>query len=235
MWYTKTMNQNGNAIFIILISVALFAALAFAFSSSTRTSTSFISDEQAKAYAHEIIAYGNDVKTAVKRLQLRGCSDTDISFENNIVVGYTNINAPDDKSCDVFDVNGGGISLKIPPDSLQNLDVQFNNFRYVGTTNVIDIGTIESDLILFLRTGSKNICNHVNALNHTDEINDDSPIEGGIQANSFAGSYPLLQTLGDDNDGASFTGKSFGCYKDNTETDTDGSAYYDFYYVLIAR
>lgn len=111
----KNTTQNGNAIALILIAVALFAALGYAFSNTSRTSTSFITDEEVHAYANQIIAYGTDVKSAVKRLQLRGCSDTEISFENPIsTINYTNANAPSDNSCHVFDSNGGGLQFQQP-------------------------------------------------------------------------------------------------------------------------
>jgi len=110
--------QNGNAIAMILVAVALFAALGYAFSNTSRTSNRFLSDEEAKAYANQIISYGNEVRQAVKRLTLRGCSDTEISFENNVVSGYTNPNAPTDKSCHVFDIAGGGINYNNPPKKL---------------------------------------------------------------------------------------------------------------------
>jgi len=118
--YNKAMNknttQNGNAIALILIAVALFAALGYAFSNTSRTSTSFITDEEVHAYANQIIAYGTDVKSAVQRLQLRGCDDTQINFENSIsLINYTNTTpSPTDRSCHVFDNNGGGLQFQQP-------------------------------------------------------------------------------------------------------------------------
>ena len=44
-----------------------------------------------------------------------GCEDTEISFENPVVSGYDNPNAPADERCHVFSVNGGHISFASPP------------------------------------------------------------------------------------------------------------------------
>ena len=136
----KQNTQSGNAIVIILIAIALFAALGVAFSNTSRTSSSFLSDEEAKAYANQIIAYGNDVKSAVKRLQLRGCSDTEISFENNIESGYENPNAPTNKSCHVFDIAGGGFNwISIPTNILESDHDTYNAYGQSFIANTIQV------------------------------------------------------------------------------------------------
>ena len=101
--------QSGIAIGPILFVVAILAVLASAIAAGSGAFNSDTSAVKAKAQASAILEYANEVKFAVDRLLAKGCADTQISFENPIVSGYTNPNAPSDKSCHVFDVNGGGI------------------------------------------------------------------------------------------------------------------------------
>lgn len=146
--------ECGNAIFMILLGVALFAALGYAFMGSSRTSTTLLTDEQATTYANQIIAYSNEVKNAVKRLQLRGCDDDEISFENNVVAGYENTNAPTSKKCHVFDIAGGGVSWG----NFQDLNAEDLIFT---ADNVIDnLGT--AHLILATQNIPDGVCAKLN-------------------------------------------------------------------------
>jgi len=87
---TPLKNERGNVIFLILIAIGLFAALSFSFSKGNRGSTTIIDKEQATLIATEIINYARSIKNAVHELQINGCDDTEISFENGITVGYEN-------------------------------------------------------------------------------------------------------------------------------------------------
>ena len=110
--------EQGNVFFYILIAVALFAALSYAVSRNNTGSTDIFTDEQAKLAAQEIIEYGNTVANAVQKLRLRGCSDTEISFENDIIDGYEN---GTNTSCQVFHVDGGDINwTSIPEERLES-------------------------------------------------------------------------------------------------------------------
>jgi hypothetical protein len=107
----KQRHQNGNVLFIILIACALFAALAYAVTKSSREPSSLATKEQATLNAAAVMQYFTRLNTTVSRLRLTSeCSDTQISFENNIVSGYTNPSAPADKKCNVFDPAGGGLA-----------------------------------------------------------------------------------------------------------------------------
>ena len=116
----RPINQRGIVIGPILFIVAILAVLAAAIAAGSGEFNSDISAVSAKAQASAILEYANEVKFAVDRVLAKGCTDTEISFENPIVSGYENPNAPSDKSCHVFDVNGGGIALMIPPLGSQN-------------------------------------------------------------------------------------------------------------------
>jgi len=112
--------QRGIAIAPILFVVAILAVLAMAIAAGSGAFNGDTSAVKAKAQATAILEYAEQVKMAVDRVRGHGCLDTEISFENPFVSGYTNPNAPSDKSCHVFDVNGGGIVWKTPPSSSQN-------------------------------------------------------------------------------------------------------------------
>lgn len=101
------------------------AVLASAIAAGSGAFNSDTSAVKAKAQATAILEYAEQVKMAVERVLEHGCTDTQISFENPIVSGYTNPNAPSDKSCHVFDVNGGGIVWKGPPAGAQS-SVDYN-------------------------------------------------------------------------------------------------------------
>lgn len=190
-------HEKGSAILWVLVAVALFAALNFAFNSNSRTSTSLLSDAEAEAYANQIIQYGNEVKSAVKRLQLRGCSDTEISFENDIVSGYENPNSPNDGSCNVFDIAGGGMSYRLADtkmlDESESAVTTYGLYNFAGDTRIPNIGTSIDGLSgneLYIATTAlkENICRSINKkLNNFDS--EGTPPISGLFANKFIGDY----------------------------------------------
>ena len=240
-------SQNGNAIVMILIAVALFAALSLAFTNTSRTSSSFIGDEEAKAYANQIIAYGNDVKSAVKRLQLRGCSDTEISFENNIVTDYVNPNAPTDQSCHLFNVAGAGLQWQSPPPSIEN-SATFSGWQPTGFFGLTGVATPSGNVACYVQTNpaecaelivflylaeNKNLCLKINNnLNITNPSNS-PPVSNTAgmghmytTAGAFTGTYDGSTSFHHVPD---IWGEPAGCFQYHATND------YFFYKVLIAR
>lgn len=211
-------NENGNAIFLIIMGVALFAALGYAFTSSNRSSTNLVTDEQATAYANQIIAYGNEIKQAVKRLQLRGCDDTEIGFDNNIFKfnNGTNItgnghnpNTNSDK-CRIFKVEGGGLMPRILPAQALSListspnSPQEGNWR-AWEASIENVGSDENEIVYVSGFISEKVCSKINQLlNVTDGS---IPIASGsiqIYAGSFnAGTWAVEPE---------FNGHSSFCY-----------------------
>lgn len=198
--------ERGSAILWILVAVGLFAALNFAFNSNTRTSTSLLDDTQAEAYANQVIQYGNEVKSAVKRLQLRGCSDIEISFKNNVVSGYENLNAPDDGSCDVFNIAGGGLTWK------QSI-TQF----YSGYIPMDSVKTSESELTLQVQNIETTTCHKINEI--LDVANSEDDLTDTITAttDNFVGAYDnttVTDISGDEI--LNFSGQTKYCRDDGT-------------------
>lgn len=223
-------SQTGSAIIWILIAVTLFAAIGVVMMRGTIGSTSTVSDEQAKIYAQQVIAYGNDIKAAIKRLQLRGCADTEISFQNDIDANYTNNNAPTDKSCHVFHPNGGGLSF------VDNKNVILHNPYFMGNSYIVGVGTSESELIMYGEV-DKATCIQINKILHG---NTDEPIYDHIGSVAywnnpakFKGTYSAAGTIAETSSWRD--GLTDACiFRD----DYSGSGYdddYQFYFTLIAR
>lgn len=197
-------NENGNVIVIILIAIILFGAITFVFTQNNRGAASMMSSAQADAYATEIIAYGNEVKQTVKRLLLRGCQDTEISFENNTESGYTN---GTDTNCQIFHINGGGRQWENPPTGSND----GSPYIFMGNTRIDDIGnTTASELALFLPNVTTQVCA---AINDRLELSiAPNPANGlGSQTNvKFTGAYASTNVLGTTT--TAHTGKSSFCY-----------------------
>lgn len=179
----KSDAQNGNAFLFILIGIVLFAALSFTVARGLRTQTaSSISEKDASLAAAEILDYAQRIQRAVDRVRRRGCSENEISFENEVVAGYENANAPNDNSCHIFHPNGGSVSYVIPKNEWLNITDANNATNssftdlfgawYIPRNNCVhDIGTGDSncfsepasvaDLTLFLPWLRAEICNEI--------------------------------------------------------------------------
>ena len=228
----KNNKQSGAVFVYILVAIALFASLSYFVSKDNRGSSDIFTEEQAKLAAQEIIEYGNTVAAAVQKLRLRGCSDTEISFENNITSGYVN---GTDTSCQVFHQDGGNINHQRIIERIRTADASNHDTRYSGGSNIINVGSTEPELFVFYRMNSKDICIAIN--NYAGIINnpDSPPGEVGLAGLGFTGTYLTAQTLGDDNDGANLAGKEYGCYEVIGNLDSNGNKQYDYYHVLLAR
>lgn len=103
----QASSERGSAIIWLFIAVALFGALAYAFMSGTRTSTAWLENEQAKAAATGGQDCMNTVDMATKRLEARGCGAL-ISYNSD---GSPSPDGPEDGSCSIYHVNGGGAKV----------------------------------------------------------------------------------------------------------------------------
>jgi hypothetical protein len=227
--------ERGNVLFYVLIGVTLLAALIYAVSQSGRGSVQQVNIEKAKLLATEILEYGNTVSTAVAQLRLRGCSLDKINFENDTVGGYVNAGAPSDKTCNIFDLAGGGVTFKKPPvEAVVNGGTQRQIFS--GEIEVAEVGTTCGDtpcddLVMFSGELTKDICIEIN-----NKLGISNPLGNPPEsAADTAGTSPYIgafgheETLGEEPDAAPIKGKTAGCYRD-----TGDSANY-FYKVLATR
>ncbi len=245
--------ESGSAIIWVLIMIALFAALSYTVAKSTRSNTSTMDEQQAALAATEILSYSRNVKDAVHRLQISSCSDTEISFENNTVAGYTNPNAPTDKSCHVFDMNGGGLRYTAPNSDW--LDNTYSSYSYYNETYFPDAGCVKGvgndsanyvndgidneELLLMTPWLKKDICIKLNENIGMRNVAGNPPRDSGrlwpADKSKFIGNYGDKFTIDSGRDDyAIASGKMNGCL----EADPGGSqpnAGYHFYQVLIAR
>ena len=232
-------NQNGSIFFYILIAIFLFAALTYFLSDSNRTNIATVSEEQAKVAAQEIIEYGDIVTNAVQKLLLRGCDETEISFEDNPTTAansfvYTNINSPTDNSCHVYNAAGGNLNTKdanrfwFVQDAI---DAGFAQFYVTARDEIDGIGdtcsSAECSEISMSVWGLKeSVCLKIN---ETLGINN-MPSEMMNAAQPFTGSYAYIHNIGDDD--ALLSNKPSGCFYQNP---CPLGECYIFYSTLLAR
>lgn len=234
------MRQNGNALFLILIAVALFAALSYAVTSSGRGSAS-VTKEKNVIEAARIIDQAGLVEQTISRLRLiNGCSDTQISFENTVVTGYTNGSAPADRKCHVFDPAGGALGWPDIP-AATNTALPY---LFTGSVIMKNIGTgvfppapptaDGVELAMFLPINSLELCLELNrklGLPVTSLGVDWSP---NIK---FAGAYSVSNLFPDDGGTVTpFYGARSGCLQTYAGYYplTSGASWF-FFHVLIAR
>ncbi|MGQ0527354.1 MAG: hypothetical protein ACT4OY_04905 [Alphaproteobacteria bacterium] len=231
-------SERGNILFYILIAVAMLAALSYAVSQSGRGNLQQLSEDKIKLYAAEILEYANTITNAVSQLHLRGCKDTEISFENAIVAGYENAGAPSDKSCNVFNAAGGGAHWKVMQQEFLGdhavLDSIKGDVEFTGMVDVVEVGTDDGDLLMQIDLVKKEICMKMNEMLSIENEADNAPEDALlaiVTTAPFIGAYVVNtnKVIGDDSQ--QFRGKTAGCRR--IEHASEGA--YFFYKVLRAR
>lgn len=217
----RDQTQSGTVLVYILLAVALLAALSYAVANTTRGSVQDLSDERANLLAVEIIEYANILTQAVTQVKLRGYSETEISFENPGVAGYTNANCIEDE-CEIFHIDGGGLTLLSPPPNAND------GTDWLFTTNeIIDVGTTSSDLIAVLRNLDQTVCEQINLkLHNTTAIALEDGTPSVVQ---FTGTYGTGTEI-------SITGLSgLNAYCFEGDSASFPASTYNYYQVLIPR
>lgn len=248
----KRSLESGSALFFIFIAIILFAALSFGVANIMRSgdSASVIPREKLKLYAAEIMNYGRSLQEAVKNLKIsNGCADTEISFQNTVVPGYTH--SPDTSAkCKIFDPAGGGMTWVSPSDNMNDgsewLITGAHPVAGVGSSEittrcVAQTGQARSDcveLTLVLPGVSKDLCMYVNEQNGVPVTAGDTPVESGlIAADPSVKFISIFAANKDDFNGRVYgtafelSGKQVGCFYQSTA----GNLKYYVYYTLIAR
>ncbi|MEM7618124.1 MAG: hypothetical protein AAF244_01945 [Pseudomonadota bacterium] len=224
-------SQSGNIFMIILIGVLLFAALLYTFSRSLQTGTSNISAQQAEIAAQEMLNYARMLDNAVSRVRQYGCSENEISFENDEQPSrYNNLNAPSDNSCHIFDQNGGGVEWQ---------DLQYGEIFIDDGNCITDVGrgtsctSADAELLLYVIDIDAPICLEINnRVNNIDKNIIPSSVDFDITLidDGFEGAF---------NSGTptSITGETIDTFATGCGQDSSGttSGQYVFYHTLIAR
>lgn len=160
--------QSGSAIVWVLVMVALFAALSYVVSSGFRAGESNLSKEKVDLIATEILDYAQSIKQAVQTLQINGCNETEISFQaNNNSGNYNNTYSPVDKSCHVFDPNGGSLLYITPnPNGLDNdrsAEHLYGRYFFNGQTTIENLGdNLKDDLLIITSWLKEDVCKAIN-------------------------------------------------------------------------
>lgn len=230
-WKTLKDKKEGNVLFIILLCVALFALLSYAVTGTTRSTGGDTSKEQSTLTASEFAQYGTSMESAIQRMRIsNGCTDTQISFENPIVAGYVNPNAPADGTCHVFKAQGGGLAYRTFKIGAQVYQPRFN-----GNNCVYGIGTGAStcpltgvDLIMQIQmppntSSTQGFCGAINK-NTGGSIPNEASMTTGDQ---FTGSYLIGNRIADDV--PSLQGQNMGCFYEVEDNN------YQAYYAIIGR
>ncbi len=233
MTRSSSAHESGNVIFIILIAIALLAALTFAVSQGNRGSSVKVGKDRAKLFASDIVEYSESVATAVAQLRLRGCTETQISFEDPQNIGYTNGNAPANFMCHIFHPDGGGVNWRPPPQDAK--DSSFNGkieWLITADTRIQNIGTnntnnTSTELMITVQNLSDTVCEELNK--NTNIQSTAIPADDEFGVTKFTGSYGYNASLLIGETDASLRGKKAGCSYDVA---SDANV---FYRVLIAR
>lgn len=230
-------SQRGNALFLILIAVALFAALSYAVTQSGRGSGT-VSRETALIAASRVVQYAGAVEQAVSRMGLvNGCGETQISFENSEVAGYTNASAPADDSCHVFEPAGGGVVWQDPPAGANDgSDWFFLGGIVLSSKDGSNSAWLDenADLTMVLPNVTREVCAAVNRGLGIEGIPVD---EGDLTPDQFTGSYVKSDAITGIPSGSDCTmapdtglcGQPTGCLQEETTSN------YVVYHILLPR
>lgn len=243
-------SESGNALFLIFLAVALLAGLTYAVSQNRTGSTDHITEERARLIAGEIMEYGSTLANAVAQLRLRGCSEDQISFENDFVASYANAGAPADESCHIFSASGGGVSwLQVPTDwlvSTHSAEANYGAPFFVAGSCVVDVGTDsgadvcnsdgDEELLFTISWLKENVCEELNELSGVTNVGGDVPSDNGTpwdNTNFFDGTFAGSDEIGDGAAGnaSELRGKKSGCFNGGSNPFPPGS--YHFFRVLV--
>lgn len=216
-------SESGNVLFLIFLGIALLAALTFTFTQGSRTGAQNLTREQTSLAATEIIAYGNTIADAVQRLKLRGCSDTEISFENNFVGGYTN---GTDTGCQVFHNDGGNINYMAPSSSwIVSPGAEEWVFSAFQRIDGAGSNTAAGDLALYLLYVNGDVCKAINEKLGINPVGEYPVDASSLILGKFTGSYGSGNPP--NNTDAAVQGKLIGCI------DNSFSSRYLYYHTLL--
>lgn len=233
--------SRGNALVFILVAIALVAALTFSLMRSDATDADAIAPEQAKIMGGQILSQARSLEQAVKTLQARGCGEGGISFENSVIAGYANANAPADKSCHVFEREGTGLSWPLPsPHANDGSPWRILGGNAVGGVSQLDdpsgctAGCI--DPMAVLPNVTLTVCQQLNALSgfaatppvDTGDFDGTSKMtDAGFNATATGESVSAA--------GGGLTGRRSGCFQATAVNGVPVAGAYWFYHVLIVR
>lgn len=240
----KEGRESGNALILILIAIVLFAALTAAMNQGSRSSTGMLSDQQANLYAMDIIQYGNTIKQAVKRMQMKGISEEDFSFENTVFATNdgTLLSLPEhfpncaSDDCKVYHPAGGGVTARYPPEgSALNIESPDSPSGWRAgawwsmAAAMEGVGTDLADVALVSYYLRKEVCTQINNLHGVTNPGGNPP----VVAHNYKALYTpggIVETVADGFSGGSVSDHASYCFEI-----TGRSGVYAYITALIVR
>ena len=188
--------EHGSALVYVFIGLILFAGLIFTFSKSFQNSNDLAADQQGAVAANDLLTFSNQVEQSVQKLIIKGCSETEISFENLIESGYTNPSSPVGKSCHVFDPQGGNMAWRSPPIGVND----GSTWAFVGGPVMHNANGAKSDytnqnaeLVIYLFSLTEETCAAINSTQNIPGIPVDSSNIGA--AAKFTGTFLAQENI----------------------------------------
>lgn len=237
-------SESGNVFFLIFLAIAMFAALSYAVFQGSRSSMSSLTSDQARLAAQEIIAYGDALAKTVQTLRLRGCSETQLDFGQDVWKSHGgtvfqptghNALAPAD-GCSVFKIgNGNAKPVIFPMTYLYNWPGIGGGNGELGHGLIIKImqpgvgNTAKEDIVYRLYAVKKEICMKINEMMGIGTISDAPPVIIPSNAVQYSGVFTESVDFSDTT--GLYTGKTALCYG----RDYSGDTLYFFHRVLLAR
>ena len=242
-------NNGGNALILILVLIALLAALSTVVMRSSSRSTSNMDVETARIQGEKLMRQAKAFESGIgQMMSANQCSENDVNFVNTITTRvYTNANSPSNKKCDLFALEGAGLTYNNPNtailDSTQSARSDYGQWVFTASHCVLKIGSDDDDTCTDLEVALIAIVPHLNLttclqINNMNNITNPSgiPPEESYDetAPAFVGTYTAIADpeLGEPASGLPLVGKTTGCFK-NTSGSWSNS--YVFYHILNAR
>jgi type II secretory pathway pseudopilin PulG len=246
---SPSREQAGNALIYTLIVIVLLAALGVVLTRSASKSTGNLSAEHARMSAERLMRSAQSLEGAVQKImQVNGCGENEISFENSSMAAYVNANSPTDKRCHVFSAAGAGLSYSAPDanalDISHSAQVGYGLWVIHSQQCILEIGTGDSvpctagqsELIASVLYVSKQVCIEINNLAGITNPAGDPPQEDfDHDGAAFIGTFEASvgdPEIGDTGTGTNLVGKKSGCLLDTAGVN---SGSYIFYYALLER
>lgn len=231
-------HRSGNAVIFILLAIFLFGALAFSFVKSGRNSTGNLTATQAKLSADDILGYATSVDRGVQKLLSRGCSESELNFNDPNTNCGSNPDSPSDNSCAIFDAAGAGVGARSFP-SLPNM-----YFKPTAGSSLQDVGTWDinsakghQDIVLWFGPIDLTLCQALN----TAVGNPPTPPSVASAGQNWCYNAILIPEDGHFGNSlinlGTLAGKKAGCIEqtDNPSSTDHLWKGYDFFYVLEER
>lgn len=235
----KPSSSAGNVLFYILIATVLFAALTMSVNYMMRGSSGGDSStrELRRVYASEVIQYGSALRGAVQTIRVSGLTDSQISFNNNIVAGYNNACPGGGDDCKVFDADGGGMVYNKPSDDWLALGQPGGDWVFSGNNEIVGVGTdgggaSSVELLAVLPWIKKELCTSINELLDIPNPGGEPPQDSGNidVTTKFNGVYTASQAIGGGD--PEIEERRAGCVEG---AGTPAAGTYHFFQVLLAR